>query len=79
MLKPQSNVSNAGLLNQVLDFAMALLRRAARDRDGHDDFAFWGAGLIVHGAEANAFNDAGIRQPLKGAPNFGRFRLKPSH
>ena len=79
MLKPQSNVGNAGLLNQVLNFTIALFRRAACNRDRYDDSALWGAGLIVHGGEANAFNDAGIRKPLNGPPNFGGFRLKSSH
>jgi hypothetical protein len=79
MLKPQSKVGNAGLLDQVLDFAIALFRRAACDRDRYDDFALWGSGFIVHGGEANAFNDAGIRKPLNCPPNFGGFRLKSSH
>ena len=79
MLKLQSNVGNAGFLDQVLDFTIALFRRAARNLDHYDDFAPWGAGFIVHGGEANAFNDASIRKPLNGPPNFGGFRLKSSH
>jgi len=79
MLKPQSNVGNAGLLNQVLDFTIVLFRRAACNRDRYDDFALWGSGFIVHGGEANAFNDASIRKPLNCPANFGGFRLKSSH
>ena len=39
MLEVQINPGAAGLLDQALDLAIALLRRAARNRDDHDDLA----------------------------------------
>src|SRR4051794_34883261 len=63
MLKPQSNVGDAGLLNHALDFVIALFRRAARNRNDYDDpaiefddFALLERGFLVDGGEANAFN-----------------------
>ena len=86
MLEVQINPGDAAFLNQALDLAIALLRRAARNRDDYDDpaiefddFALLELGFLVDGGEANPFNDASIREPLKGAPDFGGLRLKPSH
>src|SRR5215208_6610828 len=86
MLEPQINSGNAGFLNQALDLAIALFRRAARDRDDYDDFAIWlddfalwELGFLVYRGGTNPFNDAGIRKALEHPPNFGGFRLKPSH
>ena len=39
MLEVQINPGDAGFLNQALDLAIALLRRAACNRDDHDDLA----------------------------------------
>ena len=86
MLEVQINPGDAGLLNQALDLAIALFRRAARNRDDHDDLtiqvddvALRELGFLVDRGEASPFNDARIRKALEHPPNLGGFRLKPSH
>ena len=59
MLELQINPGDVGFLNQALDLAIALLRRAARNRDDHDDlaiefddFALLELGFLVDRSEA---------------------------